>query len=61
MATIYDLLKEQGFRISSGGDKWLVYDGKWFEVFERKYNAKKTKSICRVTDEDVAVREILRD
>ena len=46
-------------RVSIGW-RWLVWDGCW-EVYERKYSAKKTTLIIATANEEEAVAALLKE
>jgi len=49
------LMKNDCIRVSCR-DKWLVYDIDEWIVYQRKYGAKKTITICRTDVEDEAIK-----
>jgi len=57
---IISFLKQvDGVRISYE-DKWLVWDEGYWIVYQRKYHAKKTQTLCRSEIQEEAVKILLR-
>jgi len=51
------LMEKDCIRVSCG-DKWLIYiNGDWI-VYQRKYGAKKTRTICVTDEQDTAVEAL---
>lgn len=62
--TITNAMKlETSLRVSNG-NRWLVWDstpvGMWV-VYERKAYAKKTTTLIKTTNEELAVKKLLED
>lgn len=58
---IIEALKMQiGVRVSFD-DKWLAWGDDSWVVYQRPYHAKKTKTICRTTNESEAVITLMED
>ena len=61
MTTIIELLKDENLmaRVSIGW-RWLVWDDAW-EVYERRYGARKTTLVLTTESETEAVAALLED
>lgn len=58
---IISFLKEtDGVRVSYE-DKWLIWDGGYWIVYQRKYHAKKSRVLCMSKSQEEAVKVFLEE
>jgi len=59
MNIISALKKTGGYLRVTFENRWLLWDGNYWVVYQRKYRARNSQTLCQTKDQDFAVKILL--